>query len=73
MAQSSASGPQPETNSLRSVQQVDSELAMAMKDLEKEREAAEKSINEQVEALSNEIVSRLLPDEPEPKATAPAS
>jgi F-type H+-transporting ATPase subunit b len=52
-------------------QQLDKDLLLATKDLERERRNAASSVNEQVDALAEEIMSRVLP-EGEMPAPAPA-
>jgi len=46
--------------------QLDQELANSVKELEAEREKASASIGEQVDALAEEIMSRVLPEDPMP-------
>jgi hypothetical protein len=43
-------------------QKVDKELAAALASLAKEEEAAMKAMESQVEALSNDIIARVLPE-----------
>ena len=40
---------------------------------DRERANAEQSVNDQVDALASEILTRLLPEEPEPKQAAQAA
>eukprot|EP00892_Ulva_mutabilis_P002527 jgi/Ulvmu1/12275/UM087_0009.1 len=47
--------------------QLDRDLEKAMRELETEREKAAASINDQVDALSEEIMSTVLPEDPMPE------
>jgi F-type H+-transporting ATPase subunit b len=49
--------------------QLDKDLGIATKDLERERRNAASSVNEQVEALAEEIMSRVLPEGKMPPAS----
>lgn len=54
-------------SALRDVQSLEKELNTAMADLEKERESAKANIDDQVNALAEEILGRVLPDGEMPK------
>ena len=49
------------------LQSLEKELNAALADLEKERESAKSNIDDQVNALADEILGRVLPDGEMPK------